>query len=89
MQKAIAATNSAALLKQKRKRRIRDNVELYTLLLPVLIHIFIFCYIPMYGILIAFQDYTPGSPILAFDGSVKWVGLKHFVNFVTSPMFYI
>ena len=41
----------------------------------------------MYGILIAFQNYTPGAPILAFDGSVKWVGLKHFKSFVTSPMF--
>ena len=87
MAKAIPMTSSDVLKKQKRMRRIRDNVELYSLILPVLIHIFIFCYIPMYGILIAFQNYTPGSPILAFDGSVKWVGLKHFVSFVTSPMF--
>ena len=87
MAKAIPMTSSNVLKKQKRMRRIRDNVELYSLILPVLIHIFIFCYIPMYGILIAFQNYTPGSPILAFDGSVKWVGLKHFVSFVTSPMF--
>ena len=87
MEKAIPMTSSNVLKKQKRMRRIRDNVELYSLILPVLIHIFIFSYIPMYGILIAFQNYTPGSPILAFDGSVKWVGLKHFVSFVTSPMF--
>lgn len=87
MAKAIPMTSSDVLKKQKRMRRIRDNVELYSLIFPVLIHIFIFCYIPMYGILIAFQNYTPGSPILAFDGSVKWVGLKHFVSFVTSPMF--
>ena len=87
MQKTSAVSGNTALLLQKRKRRIRDNVELYALLFPVLLHIFIFSYIPLYGILIAFQDYTPGSPFLAFDGSVKWVGLKHFVSFVSSPMF--
>ena len=87
MQKVTAVTSSAVLLKQKRRRRIRDNVELYSLLLPVLVHIFIFSYIPMYGILIAFQNYTPGAPILAFDGSVKWVGLKHFKYFLHSPQF--
>ena len=31
--------------------------------------IFIFCYVPMYGIVIAFQKYAPGRPFLAFDGS--------------------
>lgn len=87
MQKTAAVSGNMALQAQKRKRRIRDNVELYALLFPVLLHIFIFSYIPLYGILIAFQDYTPGSPFLAFDGSVKWVGLKHFVSFVSSPMF--
>lgn len=87
MVKTAAEPVSELLRVQKRKRRIRENLELYSLLLPVLIHIFIFSYIPMYGILIAFQDYTPGSPILAFDGSVKWVGFKHFKSFITSPMF--
>ena len=87
MEKTVPSAATLALRKQKRLRRVRDNVELYSLILPVLVHIFIFCYIPMYGILIAFQNYTPGAPILAFDGSVKWVGLKHFKSFVTSPMF--
>ena len=87
MEKAVPTTTAEALRKQKRLRKVRDNVELYSLILPVLIHIFIFCYIPMYGILIAFQNYTPGAPFLAFDGSVKWVGLKHFKQFVTSPLF--
>ena len=73
MEKTVPSAATLALRKQKRLRRVRDNVELYSLILPVLVHIFIFCYIPMYGILIAFQNYTPGAPILAFDGSVKWV----------------
>ena len=40
MAKAIPMTSSNVLKKQKRMRRIRDNVELYSLILPVLIHIF-------------------------------------------------
>jgi len=69
------------------KRAIKENIELYSLLLPVLIHIFIFSYIPLYGIVIAFQNYYPGRPFLAFDGSVDWVGLKHFKDFIQSPLF--
>ena len=36
--------------------------------------------------MIAFQEYTPGMPFFSLDGSVKWVGLKHFKDFLTSPM---
>lgn len=62
--------------------------QLYLLLIPVLAHIFIFCYIPMYGLIIAFQDYFPGMPFLDFSGVVKWVGLKHFASFVSNPYFW-
>ena len=66
---------------------LKENVELYSIMLPVLVLIFIFCYVPMYGIVIAFQKYAPGRPFLAFDGSVKWVGLKHFTDFINSGYF--
>ena len=66
---------------------LKENVELYSIMLPVLVLIFIFCYVPMYGIVIAFQKYAPGRPFLAFDGSVKWVGLKHFTDFINSVYF--
>ncbi|WP_339369977.1 ABC transporter permease [Paenibacillus elgii] len=56
-------------------------------MLPVLLHIFIFCYIPMYGVVIAFQDYYPGKPFLSFHESVHWVGLKHFIDFFNGPYF--
>jgi putative aldouronate transport system permease protein len=53
---------------------------------PVLILIFIFCYIPMYGIIISFQDYVPGSPFVGPD--VIWVGLKWFIRFVKGEYFW-
>lgn len=70
-----------------KRRVIKENIQMYSLILPVLIHIFIFSYIPLYGLAIAFQNYYPGSPFIAFDGSVEWVGLKHFIDFIQSPLF--
>ena len=69
----------------KLKRDTKDNIELYIIMLPVIILIFIFSYIPIYGILIAFQDYKPGAPFLG--AGVQWVGFKHFKEFIGSFYF--
>jgi len=66
-------------------RDIRDNIELYLILLPVLVLIFIFSYMPMYGVVIAFQNYQPGMPFIG--PNVKWVGLAHFEQFISSFYF--
>lgn len=50
--------------------------------LPI-IQIFVFCYLPMFGLIIAFKDYRFNTGIL---GS-KWVGLDNFKFFVTSADF--
>ena len=54
------------------------------MMIPVLVYFLLFKYLPMYGALMAFQDY---SPKLGVWGS-KWVGLKHFINFVTARSFW-
>jgi putative aldouronate transport system permease protein len=66
--------------------RIKENIQIYSLLLPVLVLLFIFCYIPMYGVVIAFQDYIPGDSFIG--QGVKWVGLKHFIRFVQGEYFF-
>jgi putative aldouronate transport system permease protein len=53
---------------------------LYLMILPVLAYYIVFRYIPMYGILIGFMDYSPTRPFLANE----WVGLKHFHAFFNS-----
>lgn len=63
------------------KTHFKQNWELYLMILPVVAYYIIFCYVPMYGTIIAFQNYSPGRGIL---GS-KWVGLKHFIDFLSSP----
>ena len=81
--------NGPTSIKKRRINRdlLKENIELYSIMLPVLVLIFIFCYIHMYGIVIAFQKYAPGRPFLAFDGSVRWVGLQYFREFINSIYF--
>lgn len=60
---------------------IRDK-WLYLLLLPGLVFLIIFRYIPIFGNVIAFMDYNP------YDASQNvWVGLKHFQDLLTRPQF--
>lgn len=64
---------------------VKDNIQYYLLMFFPLVMIFIFSYLPMFGLVIAFQDYSAGKPFLG-EG-VEWVGLKHFRKFVTSYYF--
>jgi len=65
-------------------RIFKKQFEFHTMLWPGIIHLIIFAYLPMYGIIIAFQNY---SIVTGFLGS-QWIGVKHFVDFLTDPMFY-
>lgn len=57
--------------------------EAYILMLPVVLYYLIFCYKPMYGIIIAFKDFSPGAGIWGSE----WVGLEHFRDFFSSFYF--
>ncbi|WP_237401642.1 MULTISPECIES: ABC transporter permease [Saccharibacillus] len=57
---------------------------MYLLLLPGIVYFVIFCYAPMYGILIAFKDYRMMDGIL---GS-PWVGFEQFRELFSDPYFY-
>lgn len=63
---------------------IRKNMEMYLLMVPGLVFLILFKYTPMYGILIAFQDFN------IFDGisGSKWVGLANFEKLVHTEEFY-
>ena len=85
MSSNAAAPAKKKLTKQRKIMLLKDNAELYSLMLPAIILIFIFCYIPMYGYLIAFQDYKAGTSFWGAD--TEWVGLKHFERFYNSVFF--
>ena len=57
--------------------------QLYLMVLPPIVTTFIWHYIPLYGVVIGFKEYSPQYTIM----SSPWVGLKHFVDFVTGPFF--
>lgn len=64
-------------------RSVLRDKWLYAMLLPGIIYFIVFKYVPMYGILMAFQDYKPH---LGIWGS-EWVGFKHFDRFFSEPQF--
>lgn len=59
--------------------------QLYVLLLPAVAYLFIFNYLPMYGVQIAFKDFRTSLGIWGSD----WVGFKHFTRFVEFPNFWL
>lgn len=87
--------NNVQTLTQSRKKRnsksfISNVIRykfLYLLILPTVILFIIYNYFPMYGIVIAFQDYKPHLGIEGMFSKATWVGLKHFRNFISSFYF--
>ncbi|MFJ2047946.1 putative aldouronate transport system permease protein [Paenibacillus sp. OK060] len=66
-------------------RSLKKHWELYLLVLPPVLYLLIFKYIPMVGVQIAFKDF---SVVKGIWGS-PWVGLKHFEAFFESPNFWL
>jgi putative aldouronate transport system permease protein len=63
--------------------RFFKQIDIQLMVLPALLLIIVFSYIPMYGVLMAFQDYSIFKGFMASP----WVGLKHFDMFLNSPEF--
>lgn len=76
----------------KRKRQTASswkdlwrNKLLYLMILPGFVYFVIFKYLPMGGMVIAFQDYQPYLGIL----DSPWVGMKHFIRLFTEETFFM
>lgn len=65
-------------------QNLRRSVPLYLLMLPSIVVFLIFTYYPMYGVIIAFKNFTPVDGIW---GS-SWAGLKYFKQFFNSYQFW-
>ena len=63
---------------------IKQHPWFYVMIIPAIAYFIVFHYAPMYGVIIAFQDYKPFKGI---SGSA-WVGMKHFTDFITGPFFW-
>jgi putative aldouronate transport system permease protein len=65
-------------------RELKKYPAIYLMLLPVVAYFMLFHYAPIYGMVIAFQDYNPGRGI---TGS-EWVGVEQFARFFDSYYFW-
>lgn len=62
---------------------IKRAYPIYLMILPGLLLMILFKYLPMFGVIISFQNYSPFRGIWAS----KWVGLDHFVRLFTEQQF--
>lgn len=83
-QKKSAVSEATIRSKSKFINDFSKNYDLYLLLIPGLIALIIFKYVPMYGVAIAFQDFNIFKGI---SGS-QWVGLSNFMKLFGSEEFY-
>ena len=87
---ALLAQAKATAARVGEKKTLRQLVSrdrhLLLMFLPVFIFYIVFCYLPMAGLAMAFQDFKMGSGFVGVFTS-EWVGLKWFKYFFHSPNF--
>lgn len=71
-------------VKHKTWTQIKRNYQLYLFLLPIILVYLVFKYYPMYGVQIAFKDFSPSQGVWGSE----WVGFKHFIDFFDSYNFW-
>ena len=71
---------------QRRMRSLKDNAPFLLMIFPAVLVVFLFNYLPIYGVLIAFQDFMPGDKILSSD--TIWVGFENFTRFFNDVQFW-
>ena len=81
MDRAVGRKERSGRYWRKLRQDIRRDKWLYLLLLPGLIYFVVFKYLPMWGIVISFENYVPFSGVFGSE----WVGLKWFSYFFKSP----
>lgn len=85
MKADAAGTKNTGTLAKKLRRDWNLNKWKYIMIIPVLIYLVLFCYKPMYGLIIAFKDYKITRGIAGSSWADPW--FKWFLNFITDPYF--
>ena len=76
-------TQKAVVNSPKKRRKISGyEIPLHLMLIPGIIIIFIFHYVPLGGLIIAFQRFIPAKGLF---GNQKWVGLQNFQYIFSMP----
>lgn len=69
--------------KKRWKKDWQRDWRLYLLFIPVAVFFIMFNYIPMFGVVIAFEDFKPGRGVFHSE----WIGWENFVNLFTNDAF--
>lgn len=80
--KTLGTCNKTSWGKTVKKDFAKNKVK-YLLILPVVAFYILFYYVPLYGAVISFQDYSPRLGILGSE----WVGFKHYIDFFDNIYF--
>lgn len=78
--------SAASTLANRKWKFLRENSPYLLMVFPAVLVVFLFNYLPIYGVLIAFQDFMPGDKILS-DTTI-WIGFNNFKRFFTDPQFW-
>lgn len=81
---AVVSKVSMKSMKKSKTNYFRNNYDLYLMLIPAVAFYLIFKYGPMYGVVIAFQDYNLFTGVL----HSKWVGLEVFKQVLSEKTFW-
>lgn len=81
-----AESRSYKIRLKKFRRRIVRNWALLCFMIPAVVVTVLFCYLPIYGVLIAFQDFMPGDSILS--ETTIWIGWQNFERFFSDYQFW-
>ncbi len=83
-----APANSVKPQKTPKKwlKHLWENYPFLVMVFPAVLVVFLFNYLPIYGVLIAFQDFMPGDPI--FSEYTQWIGFGNFTRFFTDVQFW-
>ena len=68
-------------------KRVWQYKYMYLLFLPMLIYLLVFCYYPMYGVILAFKDFNYAKGII-FSPWTKEYGMNNFIRLFKNPQFF-
>ena len=88
METTLETKNVTAIRPSVKKKslfkRALEQWDLQVLVLPGIILLIIFSYLPMYGLIMSFQEFHMGD----FPGMSEWVGFKQFRSLFADPNFF-
>jgi putative aldouronate transport system permease protein len=77
------------VLKKRKKLWSKDDTEYTLLALPTTVWYFLFCYVPMFGIIIAFKDYRISGGFINSIVKSRWIGFDNFKFLFSNPDIWV